>query len=196
MALRPSADPASYRSAPLTYPEVGGTASESMPSAGYHHVRESRSLGRGVELFDEAARRLLRWEMHRGAGLAVRATSAEAKPDAIVVLGLGPIRIPCRVVDVIDRVDRVDGIDGIDDRTDARRERGFAYGTLPGHPERGEERFVVRYDERTGAVSAHIRAFSTAGNAVVALGGPLNRLVQRVATRRYLDALLPTESRP
>ncbi|NIL79065.1 DUF1990 family protein [Rhodococcoides kroppenstedtii] len=184
MALRPSADPASYRAAPLTYPEVGGTASESMPSAGYHHVRESRPLGRGVELFDEAARRLLRWDMHRGAGLAVRATAVEAEPDAIVVLGLGPIRIPCRVVDVID------------DRTDARRERGFAYGTLPGHPERGEERFVVRYDERTGAVSAHIRAFSTAGNAVVALGGPLNRLVQRVATRRYLDALVTTESRP
>jgi len=181
---RPSSDPASYRTAPLTYPEVGGTASESMPS-GYHHVRQSRSLGHGVEVFDEAARRLLHWDMHRGAGLTVRATSAAAEPEAIVVLGLGPIRIPCRVVDVID--DRAD---------DDSRERGFAYGTLPGHPERGEERFVVRFDERTGAVSAHIRAFSTAGSAVVALGGPLNRLVQRVATRRYLDALLPTESRP
>ncbi len=185
MARRPSADPASHRSAPLTYPEVGGTTWDPMPS-GYHHVRRSRSLGRGVEVFDEAARRLLRWDMHRGAGLTVRATTAEADLDAVVVLGLGPVRIPCRVVEVVDHRAEDDG----------SRERGFAYGTLPGHPECGEERFVVRFDERTGAVTAHIRAFSTAGSAVVALGGPLNRLAQRVATRRYLAALLPADSRP
>ncbi|MBY6367369.1 DUF1990 domain-containing protein [Rhodococcus corynebacterioides] len=152
---------------------------------GYHHLEQSRHLGSGERVFDDAARRILRWDMHRGAGLTVRATSTEAEPGAIVVLGLGPIRIPCRVVDVVDA--RPD---------DGTRERGFAYGTLPGHPERGEERFVVRFDERTGAVTAHIRAFSTAGNAVVALGGPLNRLVQGVATRRYLAALVTGDSAP
>jgi uncharacterized protein DUF1990 len=57
-------------------------------------------------------------------------------------LGLGPasIRIPCRVAYVI-------------------REpllRGFAYGTLPGHPEAGEERFALeQHGDGTISIGDH-----------------------------------------
>jgi uncharacterized protein (UPF0548 family) len=44
-------------------------------------------------------------------------------PGTDVLAHLGPIRVPCRVVYVLDEPER----------------RGFAYGTLPGHPESGEE---------------------------------------------------------
>ena len=50
--------------------------------------------------------------------------------------------------------------------------RGFAYGTLPGHPESGEERFAVRYDPETSAVFAEVSAFSRPGAWWSKAGGP------------------------
>lgn len=140
---------------------------------GYHHVDITEVVGHGRTHFENAAARILAWDMHRGAGLSVHATSPHPHVDAVVVLSLGPLRIPCRVVYLVDEP----------------AERGFAYGTLNGHPECGEERFTVQYDTETDEVRAHIRAFSKPGNRLVALGGPLNRLTQRVATGRYVDAL-------
>jgi uncharacterized protein (UPF0548 family) len=43
---------------------------------------------------------------------------------------------------------------------DDENRRGFAYGTLPGHAERGEELFAVRYDPADEAVYAEVTAFS------------------------------------
>lgn len=65
---------------------------------------------------------------------------------------------------------------------------GFAYGTLPGHPECGEQSFVVTRDE-TGAVWFTIRAFSRPARWFSRLGAPVTRVLQRLATRRYLRAL-------
>src|SRR5690349_11068708 len=101
--------------------------------AGYGHVRESRVIGSGRARFDDAAAKVMRWGMLRGAGLRVTATSEIAAVGSEVIVGMGPVRVPCRVVYVIDEPDR----------------RGFAYGTLPGHAESGEELFAVRYDPAT-----------------------------------------------
>jgi uncharacterized protein (UPF0548 family) len=164
-------DLSAYADRPLTYDEVGATDGE-MPS-GYHHVDVERPIGHGRAAFDLAARRIMEFDMHRGAGLRVRATTIRAEEGAIVVLGLGPVSIPCRVVRVIDEPTR----------------RGFVYGTLPGHPESGEESFVAEFDPATNVVTAHIRAFSRPGNKLVALGGPANRAMQKVMTGRYIGAL-------
>jgi uncharacterized protein (UPF0548 family) len=90
-----------------------------------------------------------------------------------VLVGLGPLRAPCRVVFVIDETDR----------------RGFAYGTLPGHPESGEELFAVRYDPVTDDVHAEVVAFSRHGTWWSKLGAPITSLAQGVITSRYLTAL-------
>ena len=58
---------------PLTYQEVGGTRGN-LPDR-YHHLRRTLVLGSGQERFEEAARTLLAWEMHRRAGVSVRASS-------------------------------------------------------------------------------------------------------------------------
>ncbi len=71
--------------------------------------------------------------------------------------------------------------------TEARR-RGFAYGTLPGHPESGEEAFVVEQHD-DGSVVFAITAFSRPATASARAAGPLGLLIQRYVTRRYLDAL-------
>ena len=156
---------------PLTYPEVGATAGP-LPD-GYHHVQKSAVIGQGRRRFDEAADEGMRWGMLRGAGLRVEATSAVAAVGSEVLVLLGPVPAPCRVVYVVAETDL----------------RGFAYGTLPGHAESGEERFMVRYDPATGAVFAEVAAFSRHATWWSRLGSPVTSVIQRIVTDRYLTAL-------
>lgn len=155
----------------LTYTEVGATAG--VLPGGYHHVGKSAVIGRGRERFEQAADDGMRWGMLRGAGLRVEATTPVAEVGAEVLVHLGPVVAPCRVVYVVDEQDR----------------RGFAYGTLPGHAESGEELFLVRYDPATDCVHAEVRAFSRHATWWSRLGAPLTSAVQRVVTDRYLRAL-------
>jgi len=67
--------------------------------------------------------------------------------------------------------------------------RGFAYGTLPGHPESGEERFVVRHDPVTSAVYAEVSAFSRPATWYSKAGGPFTSLAQRLMNKRYVRAV-------
>jgi len=155
----------------LTYQEVGATAGP-LPD-GYHHVRKSAVIGHGRPRFEQAAARVMRWGMLRGAGVRVDASSEVAAVGSEVLVGLGPLHAPCRVVYVVDDTDR----------------RGFAYGTLPGHPESGEELFAVRYDPATDEVNAEVVAFSRHATWWSRLGSPVTSLAQRVITTRYLTAL-------
>ena len=55
---------------------------------------------------------------------------------------------------------------------------GFAYGTLPGHVEQGEERFMVEWDHEDN-VWYDVRAFSRPRYWLVRLGYPIARRLQR-----------------
>jgi uncharacterized protein (UPF0548 family) len=156
---------------PLVYAEVGATAGP-LP-AGYHHVQKSAVIGHGRRRFEDAAEAGMRWGMLRGAGLRIEATTDVAEVGSEVIVHLGPVRAPCRVVYVIDEPDR----------------RGFAYGTLSGHAESGEELFAVRYDPATNEVHAEVAAFSRHATWWSRLGSPVTSVVQKVVTRRYLSAL-------
>jgi uncharacterized protein (UPF0548 family) len=158
-------------SLPLTYSEVGATAGP-LP-AGYHHVQKTAVIGGGRQRFEDAAAEGMRWGMLRGAGVKVQATTDVAAVGSEVIVGLGPVRAPCRVVYVVDEPDR----------------RGFAYGTLPGHPECGEELFLVSYDPSTDIVSAVVTAFSRHATWWSRLASPVTSLVQAAVTTRYLTAL-------
>jgi uncharacterized protein (UPF0548 family) len=157
--------------APFTYPEVGATAGP-LPE-GYHHVRESAAIGRGRERFETAASRVMLWGMLRGVGLKVTASSEVAEVGSTVVVRMGPVRAPCRVVYVLEEENR----------------RGFAYGTLRGHPESGEELFAVRYEPSSDAVYAEVTAFSRHATWWSKAAGPMTSLLQRHVTRRYLTAV-------
>ncbi|HEX3900918.1 MAG TPA: DUF1990 domain-containing protein [Mycobacteriales bacterium] len=164
---------AEYDSSDFTYEPVGATAGN-LP-AGYAHVRRRTLLGAGEVTFEKAVTALTQWEMHRRSGLSVVA-NGPAETGRTVVLGLGvgvALVIPCRVVYVIEEP----------------RRHGFAYGTLPDHPEQGEEAFVVTQDD-AGSVWFDITAYSRPGAALVRRAGPIARAVQGVATRRYELSLL------
>ena len=157
---------------PLTYSEVGATDSDALP-AGYHHVHVTARIGRGRERFEQAAERVMRYGMLRGAGVRVEASTDVAEVGTLVLGRLGPIAAPCRVVYVLDE----------------RNVRGFAYGTLPGHAESGEERFAVRFDPDSESVYAEVIAFSRHATWWSRLGSPITAFVQRVVTERYVRAV-------
>jgi len=158
----------------LTYDEVGATAGE-MPS-GYRHVRVRRVVGHGREDFEHAADALLAGEAQRRAGARVDASATPFRAGTRVTMRLGvgilSFRIPCLVVWA--------------ERTATAA--GFAYGTLPRHPERGEERFTLTL-RPSGEVVFEIAAFSAPGRWFTRVGAPVGRLVQAWMTRRYLRAL-------
>lgn len=159
----------------LTYPEVGATAGDLPP--GYDHIRRSAVLGAGDEVFRRACEALMTWEMHRRSGLTIDAAGQRVSAGTDVRLGwsAGLIRllVPCRVVLVVDE----------------SKTCGFAYGSLSGHPERGEESFMVRLDP-AGVVTLEVAAFSRPALWWSRAGASVTRLVQRRIIARYLDALV------
>jgi len=66
--------------------------------------------------------------------------------------------------------------------------RGFIYGTLRGHPERGEEAFLVTLST-DGTVRVVVQGFSKPSPGVWTLEAPALRVAQAVYTRRYVRVL-------
>ena len=165
---------AALAAAELTYPE-SGTTREKLP-AGYIHIHRDVPIGTGRTAFDKAVNALFGWQMHRSAGMTVTPSHPTAAPGVNVVIriGRGPASLaaPCRVVYCVQEA----------------ATRGFAYGTLPGHPERGEEAFLLELGS-DGTVRLIIRAFSRPATTLARLGGPLARRAQVVVTERYVRAL-------
>lgn len=160
--------------AELTYPEVGATAGD-LP-AGYHQLTRSVPIGHGHQVFSRAGDAVCQWQVQLGAGLQVSASAPTAVPGAVVVLGLGigslRLQAPCRVVYAIDEP----------------RRRGFAYGTLAGHPESGEEAFVIEHQD-DDTVSFKVTAFSRPATRLAKAAGPVSVVVQHRITARYLRSL-------
>jgi len=164
----------------LTYSEVGATQGRDLPR-GYRRLVARARIGTGPRVYAAAVRAVRSFEMQRAAGLTVHADGPEAAVGVTMTLGLGVgrlrIQAPCRVVWVLDEPGRY----------------AYGYGTLPGHPESGEEGFEVSLvgDE----VWLEIRAFSRPGRWYTRLARPAAQLVQDWATGRYRDALIRLATR-
>ena len=66
---------------------------------------------------------------------------------------------------------------------------GFAYGTLPEHAVRGEERFMVEWSQASDEVHYDLLAFSLPGSLLVKLAQPVLRRFQRRFARQSLAAM-------
>jgi len=161
----------------LTYTSVGATRDLRGVPKGFRALERRAVIGHGAEAFTAAQRRILDWGLQTGSGMSVDIAGPIQVGDTVrLTIPFGPLRVhaPARVVYVVDEP----------------RLAGFAYGTLPGHPECGEEAFLVEQDS-DGTVSTVIRAFSHPANWFWWLGAPVLRLAQELYTRRYLKALQP-----
>ncbi|MDX2026552.1 DUF1990 domain-containing protein [Microcella sp.] len=164
----------------LSYAPTGGSLNlepEGVP-AGFRAFRHAAAIGSGAERWAAAADEMLAWGLQRGAGIHVSTPRVVVGDDVtltIPLLGVVPVKAYARVLAVVDEPAR----------------RGFVYGTLPGHPERGEEAFLVTIDD-AGIVRVVVQGFSRPAPGIWMLGAPVLRLVQAIYTRRYLRALAHT----
>ena len=202
----------------VTYAAVGATQDDDFlryPPKGFRAIERTVRIGHGEDRWHHAWAETLSFGIQRRSGLRVMRIESPAevlensynpvtfdgdgKPvqsasttsgehvfadtgeqlvlpgeTAVMLLGWGPLslRIPVRIVYLIDEPTR----------------RGFAYGTLPGHLECGEEAFIVelRDDE---SVWLTIRAFSRPAHPALWLVYPVLRLFQAIFTSRYEHAL-------
>ncbi|GAA2769635.1 DUF1990 family protein [Streptomyces showdoensis] len=166
----PPAHPAAAPRSGPNYPEVGATRVRPLPAA-YHHLHHSVRVGHGRAAFETAGAAVTTWRMHRASGARVTSEAVRAEPGVTVEvsMGLGPVRFtaPCQVIWT----------------AYTETETGFAYGTLAGHPECGEESFVVDLRE-DGSVWFTVTAFSRAAAWYARLGGPVVRALQLAYARR------------
>jgi uncharacterized protein (UPF0548 family) len=163
----------------LNYDGIGSTEHGPLPPH-LESVITRTPLGEGIATYRRVAEGILSWRLQRGAGLRVRAESEAVVPGTRVVsgFGIGPFRInaPCEVVWVRCPLPG-----------DGPQSAGFGYGTLPGHPVRGEEAFEVELDG-DGRVTLVITAFGAPSNWFYAAGGALTAWARRRITSRYIES--------
>lgn len=163
----------------LSYPAVGGTRPADdhwTPPLGWCAYERTVPIGRGEDVWVAASAAVLRWEVKTRSGFAVHPAGVHVAEgaDFWLVASVGPVRVrePVRVVAVVDREDR----------------RGFAYGTLTGHPVSGEEAFVV-HRTPDGEVRLTLRSLTRPSRGLWRAVFPALLVAQRWYRRRYLAAL-------
>jgi uncharacterized protein (UPF0548 family) len=151
-------------------PPPDGSRPAPLP-AGYHHLRHRVLIGHGRDTLRAAGAAVTGWQMHRAAGVQVRATTDRATLGTPVecAIGIGRLRVgaPCEVVWAADEPHLI----------------GFAYGTRTGHIACGEETFLVEMDADE-AVWFSVTAFSRPDRWFTRAAGPLLPLGQRFFARR------------
>ncbi len=176
---------------PYSYREVGCSRSET--PAGYDLDHNRIPLGAGRAVFETACAAVRRWRMFPGGWTEIHPgdTPIEAgQAVALLVRAFGLWRLnACRIVYVIDEAGPACRF-------------GFAYGTLPGHVERGEERFTIEWGP-DDLVWYDIRAFSRPRHWLVRLGYTLARRLQQrfvresqAAMRRMIELATPPPPGP
>jgi uncharacterized protein (UPF0548 family)/ligand-binding SRPBCC domain-containing protein len=162
LGVAPTTDPASERWMP----------GETFP---YRRAASTTLIGYGDAVWERASADVLRWAVKTRSGFRVpQPREVRAGQRLAITAGLGPVRVcePVEVVAVVDDPDRV----------------GFSYRTLPGHPVRGEEAFVVHRNR--DAVFLTLRSLTApAPRGRWRVAYPLLRVAQLVARARYRRAL-------
>ena len=166
---------AQARTTKPTFDHIGSTRSSDR-IAGFRFDRYSETIGHGAADWEAGRGGLRAWAAHRGAGASITPDNAPLTPDetVVVTVGIGPVHvlIPCRVSYVVDEPQQF----------------GFAYVTLPGHPECGEESFMLTRsddDDVTFTMTSH----SHPAELLARLGGPISRLIQRRTNHGYIAGM-------
>ena len=176
----------SQRDAPFSYDEVGASREGAKAPAGYAVDHNRARLGRGRSTFERTVAALYSWKMFDV--VWARLVPADAPVEvgttvAVLARHYGFYSLnPCRISYTIE-----------EDEGGLVR-RGFAYGTLPEHGERGEERFTVEWRREDDSVFYELYAFSRPNHFLAKLGYPLSRRLQRRFARDSLRAMVRATS--
>jgi uncharacterized protein (UPF0548 family) len=152
----------------FSYSAVG--ASAATPPAGFVVDRTRIKLGEGEAVYESASAALRRWDHFKLGWVDVWSPETPVEAGEVVAvmgraLGLWWLNC-CRIVYVVNETGPI-------------RKFGFAYGTLPGHVESGEERFVIEWNQGDNSVWYDILAFSRPSQVLIRLGSPIVRRMQK-----------------
>jgi uncharacterized protein (UPF0548 family) len=162
--------------APLdfTYKEVGATniPHSLLPIPHSFTTDHTRAeLGHGEEVFERAKSALAAWRQFDLGWLEAwpNTTLLRAGETVLVIARAGGLwwTNAARIVYTVD------------ENLPETSRYGFAYGTLPGHVERGEERFLIEWNRTTDAVHFDILAFSQPRHPLVKLNQRQARKMQK-----------------
>jgi uncharacterized protein (UPF0548 family) len=152
----------------FSYSAIGATAAT--PPAGYVVDRTRIELGVGESAFQAAIAALQRWQQFRLSWVEAWSPDTPLEAGQVVAIMGWAVGFwwlnSCRIVYTVNQ-------------SGPTTKFGFAYGTLPGHVESGEERFLIEWEHDTDQVWYDILAFSQPNHILTRLGYPLVRRSQK-----------------
>jgi uncharacterized protein (UPF0548 family) len=170
----------SQRNLPISYKKVGASWEGGAP-LGYAVDSYRLKLGEGPEVYERAVEALRGWRQFDLGWVRL------FPPDAPIEVGktVGVLAWhygfwslnPARIVYLIEETGDVERF-------------GFGYGTLPGHAERGEERFSVEWNREDDSVHYEVFSFSRPKHSLAWLGYPFACRLQRRFARDSKRAML------
>lgn len=175
---------ATQRELPFSYKEVG--ASQNAVPEGYPINHYRARLGAGEAAFARAKDALQNWTMYELEWTKIYPPGTPVEPSGVVCVivnhGFCWSLNSCRIVYVVEET------------AGAVEHFGFAFGTLPGHSEEGEERFTIERRLDDDSVWYELLAFARPHHILAKMGSPFVRLTQRrfardsfLAVRKAID---------
>ena len=172
---------------PCSYDSVGCIRDVPAPRRGWNVDRERVLLGNGRPVFDCAKAAIDGWRMFPSKIATVHSATAPREGLNVAVLyHAAPLPIwilmAARVTAVFHETEPAD--------QKLVERYGFAYRTLPDHPERGEERFLVEWNHADDSVWYDLLAVSQPAHWIARLGYPYTRHEQARFRRLSCAAML------
>ena len=163
----------------FSYAAVGATAGQ-LP-ADYVVDRTRIRLGEGERVFQAAKVALQQWKQFDLGWVAVWSPETPIQTGEVIAIVARSIDLwwlnACKIVYVVDESGPISRF-------------GFAYGTLPSHAGRGEERFLIEWVQADNSVWYDILAFSRPNQFLARLGYPMVRRTQKRFGRDSAAAML------
>jgi len=167
-----------------TYAAVGATATT--PPSGFVVDRTRVRLGEGEAVFRSAFSALQRWDQFQLGWVEAWSPDTPIKSGEVVAIMGRAIGMwwlnSCRIIYVVDEVRPICKF-------------GFAYGTLPGHVQSGEERFLIEWNQHDNSVWYDIMAFSRPNHFLARLGYSVVRRKQKRFGRESAAAIFKAVNR-
>lgn len=175
----------SLQIAPLSYAMAGCTRDGA--AAGFHRDQQRVLLGHGEETFRRACEAIRSWQMLPPSVVEVSPRESPTTAGTLVailfrarLLG-GWLVLPTRIVYAVDDV-------ATNEHAEIVR-FGFAYGTVQGHWEQGEEQFLIEWDRRDDSVWYDLLAISRPRHPLAWLSYPYVRWQQARFRRQSAEAM-------
>ena len=165
-------------SLPYSYPEIGASRDLHPDTMEFSHLpyrinHHRVRLGCGEDAFLRAREAMENWVMFRLNWIEFCWPETPLQAGAnIAILGRVKQVWFFNVSRIVYRIDEEDG---------HITRFGFGAGTLPGHVVRGEERFMVEWDQKEGGVWYELLSFSQESHPIVTVSGGLHAAQKRFA---------------